>query len=161
MEPETHIVLALYANSRGLGYACMEIPTSKLIEGGVLNVTPLSNEKILRRVHWYIDFFKPQVVIIRDATTSVSRIQELSDTIATLATAKNMPVHRYTRRQVKDVFEIHGATTKIEIAQRIIKAIPALESRAPKIRKWYMPEDYNMGVFDAVALIMTHEYLVA
>ena len=160
MEQDTHVVLALYANSRGLGYACMEVP-NKIIECGVLNVTPLSNEKILRRVHWFIEFFKPQVVVIRDAKTSVSRIQELSDTIATLATAKNMPVYRYTRQQVKDVFEIHGATTKIEIAHKIIKTSPELASRTPKIRKWYMPEDYNMGVFDAVALILTHEYLIA
>ena len=158
MEQDTHVVLALYANSRGLGYACIQVP-KKLMECGVLNVTPLSNDKIAMRVEKFIDFFKPHVVVIRDAESSVPRIQELSDTISIMAYEKNVPIHRYTRKQVKDVFEIFGATTKYEIAHKIIEAIPALATRAPRIRKPYLPEDYNMGIFDAAALILTHEYL--
>jgi Holliday junction resolvasome RuvABC endonuclease subunit len=158
MENDTHIVLALYANSRGLGYACIQVP-HKLMESGVLNVTPLSNDKIALRVQRFIEFFKPNVVVIRDGETSVPRIQELSDTITNLAAAQNIPVHQYSRQQVKDVFEIFGATTKYEIAHKIIEALPDLASRAPKIRKPYMDEDYNMGIFDAAALILTHEYL--
>jgi hypothetical protein len=160
MGQDTHIVLALYANPRGLGYACMEVPI-KLMECGVLNVTPLSNEKIALRVQRFIEFFKPHVVVIRDGRAAVSRVQELSDKIAKMAGDKDIPVHRYKRQQVKEVFEISGATTKFEMAHKIIEVIPEMASRAPKIRKPYMPEDYNMGVFDAVALILTHEYLTA
>jgi hypothetical protein len=160
MGNNTHIVLGLYANSRGLGYACIQVP-NKVMESGVLNVTPLSNEKIAIRVQRFIEFFKPNVLVIRDGEKSVPRIQELSDAITKIAAAHNIPVHHYSREQVKDVFEIFGAKTKFERAHKIIETLPELASRAPKIRKAYMDEDYNMGVFDAVALVFVHEYLIA
>ena len=77
MENNIHIVLALYANSRGLGYACIQVP-NMVMESGSINVTPLSNDKIAVRVERFIDFFKPNVVVIRDGEKSVPRIQELS-----------------------------------------------------------------------------------
>ena len=160
MENDAHIVLALYANSRGFGYACIQVP-NMLMESGVLNVTPLSNDKIALRVQRFIEFFKPSVLVIREGETSVPRIQELSDAIIKIAAAHNIPVHQYSREQVKDVFEIFGAKTKFERAHKIIETLPNLASRAPKIRKPYMAEDYNMGVFDAVALVFVHEYLTA
>ena len=83
------------------------------------------------------------------------------DAITKIAAGYGIPVYQYSREQVKDVFEIFGAKTKFERAHKIIETIPALASRAPKIRKPYMDEDYNMGVFDAVALVFVHQYLVA
>jgi hypothetical protein len=57
------------------------------------------------------------------------------------------------------VFEQFGAKSKYEIANKIIAWFPQLASRAPKIRKAWMDEDYNMGIFDALALAITHKYL--
>jgi hypothetical protein len=60
---------------------------------------------------------------------------------------------------MRDVFEQFGAKSKYEIANKIVTWFPQLVSRAPKIRKPWMDEDYNMGIFDALALAITHKYL--
>jgi Holliday junction resolvasome RuvABC endonuclease subunit len=75
--------------------------------------------------------------------------------------AKNIdiPIYSYTREQVKDVFEVFAARNKQEIAEWIGTYFPALTGKVPKPKKFYEDEDFNMGIFDALALALTHEYL--
>lgn len=153
--------LALYPNARGLGYACLELPNN-LIEYGIVTVRPMSNERALKRMEKFIDFFKPEVIIVRDAEISAlgaTRMSELLEGIRKLALERNLPVHSYARHQVKDVFEVFGAKTKYGIAQKIITWFPQLSEHAPRIRRPWMDEDYYMGIFDALALAICHAYL--
>lgn len=155
------VTLALYPNVLGLGYACVELP-GKLLDFGVLRVRPKSNEKIMEHVKRFTDYFKPDVVILRDncpAGARGKRIEELSDEIENYAKSVNLTVHRYTRDQVNDVFEIFGVVTKHEMATRLAEQFEGLEGILPKERKPWLPESYHMGIFDALALAVTHEYL--
>lgn len=116
------VKLALYPNARGLGYACLELPNN-LIEYGIVTVRPMSNERTLKRMEKFIDFFKPEVIIVRDAdvsSSSATRMSGLLVGIRKLALKRNLPEHSYARQQVKDVFEVFGAKTKYGIAQKII-----------------------------------------
>ena len=158
----SNIVLSLYPNSRGMGYACIEKP-AKLLDSGIITIKPPSNEKILKRVRKFVEYFKPTIVILRDfpkfTTYRGRRLEMLLHDIVKIAEEKKIPIHRYGRQQIRDVFEIAGASTKYEISQKLIEQFPILASRAPRVRKLWMDEDYNMGIFDAVSLAITHQYL--
>ena len=159
MSSETNVILALYPNSRGLGYACVEMPQS-LLDSGILTVRPVGNGPILERVRKFTSYFRPSVIVVRDAHPSTSkRIVRLIADIEAHAHEKGIPVFRYSRQQIRDVFETFGVTTKYEIAQKIVEWFSDLAFRAPKIRKPWMDEDYNMGIFDALSLAITHQYL--
>ena len=160
------VVLALYPNSRGFGYACIELSAKrndqKILESGIMNVRPVGNERTLKHVRKFAEYFKPTLVILRDyhkPTNRSKRIRELIESIVAIAKEYNLPVYRYTREQIRHSFEQYGAKTKYEIAQKILEGFPELASRAPRIRKAWEEEDYRMGVFDALALVATHEYL--
>ena len=162
MEDETELVLSLYPNALGLGYACLAFPQS-LKETGVIKITPIDNEKILEHVKKFIEFFKPHVIVVRDCDDQYSRnsgrTKQLTESITCYAKEMNIPVYGYSRQKIRDVFELFGAKTKYEIAAQIVKWFPKLEPRAPKIRKVWDKESYYMGTFDALALAITHRYL--
>ena len=155
------LVLAFYPSSRGLGYVCVRIPQT-LKDFGVLTVRPFSRGRILKHVERFIEFHRPHIVILRDpdkALANSKRIEKLVDAITTLAGEYKLPVFRYSREQIKEVFVNFGAQTKQEIVHKIIEWFPDLASRAPKMREWYKPEDYHMETFDSLALAIAHEYL--
>jgi len=64
-----------------------------------------------------------------------------------------------TRDQIQDVFQQFGATTKYDISQILLKEFNGLETKAPKERKLWTSEDWNMAIFDALSLAMTWFYL--
>jgi Holliday junction resolvasome RuvABC endonuclease subunit len=117
----------------------------------------------LERITKFVEFYTPTIIVVKDYNSSYSRhskrVAELVESIAKHAGEVKIPVYRYSRQQVRDVFEQFGAKSKYEIAQKIIYWFPQLASRAPKIRKAWTDEDYNMGIFDALALAITHKYL--
>ena len=163
MKKDTVIILALYPNARGLGFACLE-GAQNLKDSGVVTLQPICNKKILERVTKFAEFFKPTIIVVKDYNSTYSRhskrVAELVESITNYADEIKIPVYRYSRQQVRDVFEQFGAKSKYEIANKIVAWFPNLASRAPKIRKPWMDEDYNMGIFDAMALAITHKYLM-
>ena len=160
MTHENPVLLALYPNSIGIGYVCIQVP-EKLIDFGIATVQPMSNGKLLKRTERFIDYYKPKIVLLKETESSKnsSRINKLIEAITTLSGEKGLKVFRYTKRQIKDVFEIFGASTKNEIVEKIVKMLPDLAARAPVARKWYDKEHYQMGLFNAVSLAVTHTYL--
>jgi Holliday junction resolvasome RuvABC endonuclease subunit len=162
MKKDMVIILSFYPNARGLGYACIEMPKN-LRDSGVITVQPTCNKKILERITKFVEFFKPTIIVVKDYNSEYSRhskrVAELVESITNYAKEIKVPIYRYSRDQIRDVFEQFGSKSKYEIAQTIITIFPQLTSRAPKIRKPWMKEDYNMGIFDALALVITHKYL--
>lgn len=155
------VFLSLYPNTLGLGYVCADMP-DKLMDYGILNVRPPNNSKIMSHVKRFIDYFKPTILIVREnkvVSDRDKRIALLIREIEEYAKEVGMPVHLYTREQVEDVFEIFGASTKHDRVAKILEWFPNLESHAPGAKKIYMPENYNTGIFDALALAITHHYL--
>ena len=160
MTSENPVLLALYPNSIGIGFACMQVP-ERLFNCGVVTVKPLSNEKLLRRAERFMNYYKPKIILLKETELSKKniRVNKLIEDIATLSYEKGLPIYRYTKGQIKDVFEVFGASTKFEMVEKIIKMLPILESRAPEVREWYEKEHYQMGLFNAVALAVTHTHL--
>ena len=153
------VVLSLYPNSRGLGYVCIEEPQS-LLDFGIVTGKPISNRRIMERVRKFLDYYKPTIVLVRDAQPYNRRICRLLEDIAGHAEQLGLSVYRYSRQQIKETFEVYGASTKYEVSRKLADWFPVLNSRAPKVRKAWMDEDYNMGIFDAVSLALTHQHLM-
>jgi Holliday junction resolvasome RuvABC endonuclease subunit len=152
MKDDVITVLALFPNARGIGYACIE-NQKKLLDSGMVQVYPIGNGKILKRVIKFVDFYKPTLVVVQDCDSDTERhserVKRLVEDIAKHAKANKLPVYRYTRQQIRDAFEIFGAKSKIEIAHQITEWFKQLKPLAPTIKKNYMTEHYSMGVFDA------------
>lgn len=154
------VLLALFPNSIGIGYVCLQVP-DRLFDYGVATTKPVLNGKLLKRVERFMDYYRPKVILLKEVTEQGNgkRTDKLIEAITTLAGEKDIAVFRYTRQQVNDVFEVFHATTKHEKVQKIAQMLPELAHRAPRDRKWYEKEDYNMALFNAVALAVTHTHL--
>jgi cell division protein FtsI/penicillin-binding protein 2 len=150
------IYLGIFLNRKGFGYACIETP-EKLLEYGIVSVRPWDAYRIYKRVSKYLAMFQPTALVLRDVNAIESkRIQKLTHDLVELAVEQNVSVHQYSREEVQKVFEIVGATSKMERAKAIVEnGYEELKDRLPK-RSWPY-EDYNMGIFDALALIRTHQ----
>jgi Holliday junction resolvasome RuvABC endonuclease subunit len=160
MNEESPVILALYPNSVGIGYVCLQIP-EKLLGYGVATAKPLSNSRLLKRTEKFIGYYRPKIIVLRETGASKTslRSDKLIEAITTLSGEMGIKVFRYTKQQIKDTFEVFGAHTKYEMVSKIITMLPDLASRAPKEKKWYEKEDYNMALFDAVSLAVTHAHL--
>ena len=76
-----------------------------------------------------------------------------------MAEALNIKVHTYNRTQIKEVFHAFGETTKYGISKSIAGLYPELQHRMPDLRKNSDTEHYQMALFDAFALMLTHYYI--
>lgn len=156
-----NVILALYPNARGLSFACIQMPRT-LIDCGITNPLPFCINSFLKRIERFLDFYSPKIVVLRGLTPNSYRgkqAEQLITSITKLVFERGLPVHHYTRKQIRDVFDIYDARSKHAIAQKVIERIPELSYLKPKPRKLWMPEDHRMGVIDAVALAITHEHL--
>ena len=159
MKRHTPIILSLYPYARGIGYVCLDAPQT-LLDSGVVTIRPLSNERVLARINKFVEFHRPTVVVIRKLEDLHSRrakqVQSTIDVITDYAKGLHLPVHQYSRENIREAFEIQGAKTKYEIVQKLVLWFPHLEPKVPKIRKAWMSEAYTMCLFDALALAVTH-----
>ena len=156
------ITMVLYPNNVGFGYLICQ-GANEILDEGIQKIAPLSNKKLMKRVRYYFDYAMPNVVILRgwdsDAhKLSASRRKIIND-IEKLAQSKNLKVFRYSRKEIKDVFQQFGSVSKFAIARQIASRFPYLKPKLPKYRKNGNPEAYYMGVFDCYALMITHFYL--
>jgi hypothetical protein len=156
------IVYAIYPNANGFGYVYME-NARKLIDFGSVRINPISNLKIMNRIKMSFDYMRPSLVIVKDADGKSSRtgrrVRKLIDLIETYTCELKLPVVKYSRDQIRDVFSQFGATTKYDISQTILAEFKELEMKLPKKRKLWTSEDYNMAIFDAMSLALTWFYL--
>jgi len=162
MEASQKTVLALYPNRFGVAYALFGSPT-ELIEYGIGNVQPVNNKKAMKKIRRYIDYYKPDILITRNLNDfkgrKSKRIAKLIDLICREARTQALEVHSYTRTQIKSVFESFSATTKYQISQKIIEWFSELKAYEFPVRKRWMAENYNAGVFDAISLAVAFWYL--
>ncbi|MBK6545794.1 MAG: hypothetical protein IPG12_11055 [Saprospiraceae bacterium] len=157
-----NIVCAIYPNANGFGFVYLD-NDGQLIYYGSVRINPISNRKILERIKKSLDYFQPRIVILLDPESKSSRTgyrtKKLIKKIIAYAESENFPVIKYTRDQIRDVFEIRGVVTKYEISKFLLTKFPELEPKRPKERKLWESEDRNMAIFDALSLALTWFYL--
>lgn len=154
------IILGLYPNTYGLGYVCVELPNN-LLDYGIMKVRPTSNEEILKRSKKLMESLSPNIVVLRDSnalTVKEERIKEVVNEITEQAIEQGIIVHQYSRQQMKFVGEQFEVSNKYEMAEWLAKHFSDLADRIPRFTNWCEPEDRNMGIFDALTLVICYAY---
>ena len=157
---ESEVVLALFINARGFGY-CLIDQIEKPIDYGMIKPKNKSMKEFRQRFQYLIDLYEPQIVILEDsenAKTKSKRIKKLIALFKSEAEQKELTIYTYSRQQIREVFASFQALTKFEISKVIARWIPQLEMMVPNKRRAWEPEAYQMGIFDAFSLVMTHFY---
>lgn len=163
LKTDKETVLALYPNKIGVAYALFDDPND-LVEYGIGYIQPICNTKTLNRIKFYIERYKPDIIITRDVGDIASkrrsrRIEKLISHICDEAKNQGLEVYSYSRTQIKEVFEQFDASSKYQISKKIIGWYKELEVYAFPERKRWMAENPNAGVFDAVSLALVHWFL--
>ena len=160
--PRKEIILSLYPNTRGFGYAVMENALT-LLEARIVTVRPLSHDKNIESLKEMIDYFEPTLVILENfdhpSSRKAKRIKTLIEAAKEYASERHILIKAYSRSDIRFAFSNFNAHTKYEIATVISENIPKLKKRLMPPRKVYESEKYTAGIFDAVSLGMTHFYL--
>ena len=156
------VTLALYPNTNGVCYAIFDAPDN-LIDYGVKTVRPVCNSKSMKLVSDLLEYYCPNVVVVESTNGSwfkkSERAKTLINKIRSKAKRKGLEVYSYSRSQIREVFKQFKAKSKYEMACLIGKWQTTLSDRVPKPRKCTQSESFNMGIFDATSLALTHFYL--
>ena len=138
----------------------MESPL-QAIDYRMVSMRPCRVNSYRLRIKALLDFYKPSVVILEDKLFKKGkRVTKIIETIKEEATKQHLPVHRYSREDIRSFFKtfVGDKVTKYEIASFIANEIPELKPKLKGKRKIWESEDYFMPVFDSFALAMTHYY---
>lgn len=159
----TRVVLSIFAHSRGFGIAVLEDALTVLnAYNVVIHKYPISNRDIMNRIKEKVDFYLPEVVILEDAngfgSRKSKRIQKVITMIEQYVLSKKLLVNKYSRNDIRFVFNSFNAHSKYEIAKVISENVKQLPIKLPKKRKSHEPEHYSMNIFDAISLGITHYY---
>jgi Holliday junction resolvasome RuvABC endonuclease subunit len=118
------------------------------------------NARCLDLLGRLVDLHRPNLIAIADWRDPKAhrreRVRELLPLIATMARNKNIAVATYSKDQVASVFAGQGARTKYDIARSIARMFPELARRLPRRRRIWEGEQYQMAIFDAAAIGITH-----
>lgn len=162
MKSNNETVLAIYPNFRGFGYAFLESPTEPR-DCGIVTIRPICNRKCLERIKKFIDYYRPTLIVLQDFSGKYSnkstRVKTLIDNLISFCHTNQISVKQYSREQIRFVFSQFQVKSKYAIAKKIVEWLPQFKNKMPEVRKPWMCDDYNMGIFDAVSLALTHFYL--
>jgi hypothetical protein len=156
--PKYPRILAITPSTRGFGFALLEGPDT-LVDWGVKTVKGDKNAQSLAKVEEMIAHYQPGVLVLEDTSSKPfrrsGRIRTLGKRLITLAATRKVSVALFSREQVRRVFFADGRGTKHALAEILAQKFPEeLGSRLPPKRRPWMSEDYRMGIFDAVALVL-------
>ena len=102
---------------------------------------------------------EPRVIVLQDASAKHSRrslrVRELTQEIVAMAMARKLKVRLYSDVKIRRAYFADGKGTKHGIAKIVAKRFPEeLGAHVPPKRRPWMSEDYQMSIFDAVALAL-------
>lgn len=157
---DARFVLAFHPTTHGYAFVLFEAPDAPF-DWAVREIRGRDkSRKTLEALRQLVERYHPDVVVTDQVSPKdsrrTSRMRRLHRRIEHLAATQGIELQRFTRRDIRAVFECSGAVTKHEIAEAIAAMIPAFAHRLPRKRKIWMSEDPRQGLFDAAALGLCH-----
>jgi hypothetical protein len=152
-------MFSIYPNTMGFGFVVLS-EKGEIIDYGVVSIHPVSNELCLKRIKEIVSYYRPEILIVEDYEESYKsmRVKKLIAEICHYCKEK-LKIFKYSRDEIRNVFDVFGARNKYEISKKISEAYPQLKSKLPEKRRTWEPENYYQGIFDAMSLVLTHYYL--
>jgi len=163
VEYDTGLIMAIFPNALGFGYAVMkDALTVEATESVAIKPRPISNIDVLERIRQKIAYYEPSTLVIEDHTKSrkSKRVSKLLKKLIEFAEERSITIYTYSRQDIRFAFSNFNAHTKHEIAQTIAEHIPRMKQKLMHKRKCYEGEAYMAGSFDAVSLGITHFYMI-
>lgn len=160
---KTRVVMALFLHSRGFSLAVLEDAMTVLnAYNVVIHSYPISNKSVMKRVKEKIYYYLPEIVILENpygyGSRKGKRVQRAISDIEAFATSIHLKVNKYSRNDIRYVFNNFNAHSKYEIAKVITENVQNLPVELPEKRLSHRPEHYSMNIFDAISLGITHFY---
>jgi len=151
-------IISVYINTIGFGYVILN--NGEILDYGMVTVRHAQNSRGFCKINEIAEYYQPNILILEEFENSKKseRVKKLIKSLYDYWKDK-IKIYIYSRRQVKDTFQIFGARNKFEIGRRIVEIYPQLKAKLPDKRKPWEPENYYQGIFDAMALIFAHQYL--
>lgn len=151
-------VLAISPSAYGVGYALFG--GTGLIDWGLRRTPKSKLYNGLQFAAKLIADYQPHVLVLDDPSFGLTRrrfrTRCLIRAVRYLAEKHGIEVQLFPRASLKMLFSRHGATTKHEIARKLVEWLPELAGTLPPKRKPWQPEFPGMAVFDAVALVLAY-----
>lgn len=153
------VVLGIDPHVRGIGFAVFEGPRD-IIDWGTTISYIAKNYNARRRVSQLIEGRQPDVIVIEDVAQSrrSQRVKKLLASIEKLAAENGVQCEKIALENVREAFVNFGATTKHEIAQKLVTFMPELEGHLPSKRQIWEAEDPHYSIFDAAAFAFTYYF---
>lgn len=152
------LVLAIYLNKRGFGFAVFE-GVAAPVDWGRKTRRREQEVSCLEKARILIDRYKPSVIVLRDCADVLSDkptcAQTLTRGIIELAEDRNITLNFFSRADIDACFKPYGANNKDDVARVIAKMLPEFEQSLPPKRRTWQGEANGMGLFDALALVFT------
>ncbi|CAL2093309.1 conserved protein of unknown function [Tenacibaculum sp. 190524A02b] len=160
---KTRVIVAFFVHSRGFSIAVFEDALTVLnAYNVVIHKYPIKNKVLLKKIKEKIDFYLPEIVILENSkgygSRKSKRVQKVIKLIENHALLNNLNVHKYSRNDIRFVFNSFHAHSKYEIAKVISENLKQLPVELPQRRLSHQPEHYSMAIFDAISLGITHYY---
>lgn len=157
---EPRRVLALDPGQRGIAFALVQIDPLRLLEFGTKKCRVSERALRLDKATKLVDVYQPEVVVLEDwrqaSRLRRNALRPFAVAFETEMIDRDVPVVQYSSSRVRNLFRPMGARTKTDIARALAIRFPELIWRVPPVRKIWMSEDDQMGVFDSIALALTH-----
>lgn len=152
------LVLGIYPNTRGFGFAVFEGILAP-VDWGVFETRGKDiNRRCLQKIAVLLNQQEPDFLVLENMSEGGSlrekRIRDLNEAIAVLAETQGVRTASFSRKQVRQCFG-SDFVSKHMIAETIGMRIPAFARLVPPMRKPWKSEHARMGLFDAAALVLT------
>lgn len=153
-------ILGIDPVGSGFGFVILETDPIQLVDWGVARHSPKVRLQRETAVRSLLERYEPTIIVlehVRDVR-SLRRhaLEAFTESTAELLTQCGIPVHRYSRQDIRTTFAPSGQFTKQGIATVLAAQFPELRSRLPGPRKLGNSEDSRMSIFDALSFALTH-----
>lgn len=149
--------LAVYPQSRALAFVVLDSPCT-LAHWGRYATRVDKARRALRAIKSLIRIFRPASLVLEDVNDPDSRrckrVHQLLRRASAKAASSELHVEHVTRAQVSCAFRGRDVANKDDRAALLAQFFPKLLDRVPPRRELWMSEGENMGIFDALALLV-------
>lgn len=156
------VILSIYPNSIGFGYAIVD-NVKQPIDYGIVNLRMAKTKRYVNKAKQIIEDFHPTILILEDyqcgSFRKTKRMKRIIQALKEEASKKQIRVRYFSKNNIREAFSAFEAHSKYEIAKVITSWLPELEKIPVYKREAWQSEPYSMTVFDAFALALTHFYL--
>ncbi|MDR6624838.1 hypothetical protein [Caulobacter segnis] len=153
------LVLGVHPHAHGFGWAAFDGPLS-LYDWETARARGNKNEVAFQRFERLLDRLAPLTVVFeafegRGAMRS-PRVVRLCRAMVAATAVRGIEVAVYSRGDIRASFAHLGAVSRYETAQVIATLFEPLRPTLPARRSAWAADDQRLGIFNAVAAVLTH-----